>query len=143
MPRPFLCLAALFQFFQRLFEGCGTVAHIGRNVAQNDLPVRYGIFLVAHGCVAACQSQVGPEFFFRMLRGMMSDIEEKLKPFDFIRVHRSVVVNMSVLKDVQPLPSGDYLLRTLVGRDFHVTRKYKSNLSQLVALTVGTPKVAF
>ena len=78
-----------------------------------------------------------------MLRGMMSDIEEKLKPFGFIRVHRSVVVNMSVIKDVQPLPSGDYLLRTLAGRDFHVTRKYKSNLSQLVALTVGTPKVAF
>jgi hypothetical protein len=50
---------------------------------------------------------------------------------------------MSVIKDVQPLPSGDYLLRTLMGRDFHVTRKYKSNLSQLVALSVGTPKVAF
>jgi two-component system, LytTR family, response regulator len=78
-----------------------------------------------------------------MLRGMMSDIEEKLKPFGFIRIHRSVVVNMSAVKDVQPLPSGEYLLRTVSGRDFHVTRKYKTNLSQLVTLSVGTPKSAF
>lgn len=78
-----------------------------------------------------------------MLRGMMSDIEEKLKPFGFIRVHRSVIINMRVVKEVQPLPSGDYLLRTVMGRDFSVTRKYKANLSQLVALSVGTPKVVF
>jgi len=78
-----------------------------------------------------------------MLRGMMSDIEEKLQPFGFIRIHRSVIVNSNVIKEVQPLPSGDYILRTLSGRDFHVTRKYKSNLSQIIALSVGTPKVAF
>ena len=78
-----------------------------------------------------------------MLRGMMSDIEEKLKPFGFIRIHRSVVVNMNAVKEVQPLPSGDYLLRTIGGRDFHVTRKYKCNLSQLVSLSVGTPKASF
>jgi two-component system LytT family response regulator len=78
-----------------------------------------------------------------MLRGMMSDIEEKLRPFGFIRIHRSVVINMKVVKEVQPLPSGDYVLRTTMGRDFSVTRKYKRNLSQLMALSVGTPRVTF
>jgi two-component system, LytTR family, response regulator len=78
-----------------------------------------------------------------MLRGMMGHIEEQLRPFGFIRIHRSVVINMKVVKEVQPLPSGDYLLRTTVGRDFAVTRKYKSNLSQLMALTIGTPRVTF
>jgi two-component system LytT family response regulator len=78
-----------------------------------------------------------------MLRGMMSDIEEQLKPFGFIRIHRSVVINMRVIKEIQPLPSGDYLLRTIMGREFNVTRKYKPNLSQIVTLSVGTPKVVF
>jgi two-component system LytT family response regulator len=78
-----------------------------------------------------------------MLRGLMGEIEEKLKPFGFIRIHRSVVINMRVIKDVQPQATGDYLLRTTVGRDFTVTRKYKSNLSHVMALTVGTPKVVF
>lgn len=78
-----------------------------------------------------------------MLRGMMSEIEEKLQPFGFVRIHRSVIVNANVIKEVQPLPSGDYVLRTTTGREFHVTRKYKSNLSQLVSLTVGTPRAAF
>jgi two-component system LytT family response regulator len=78
-----------------------------------------------------------------MLRGMMSEIEEKLQPFGFIRIHRSVVINVRVVKEVQPLPSGDYILRTNIGRDFNLTRKYKPNLSRLATLTVGTPKVTF
>jgi two-component system, LytTR family, response regulator len=78
-----------------------------------------------------------------MLRGMMSEIEEKLQPFGFIRIHRSVIINTRVIKEVQPLPSGDYVLRTTVGRDFTVTRKYKGNLSQIVSLSVGVPRVVF
>ena len=78
-----------------------------------------------------------------MLRGMMSEIEEKLEPFGFIRIHRSVVINVKIVKEVQPLPSGDYLLRTTIGRDFHLTRKYKSNLARLATLSVGIPKAVF
>jgi len=73
-----------------------------------------------------------------MLRGLMTEVEEKLKPFGFIRIHRSVVINSKIIKDIQPQASGDYLLRTVNGKEFSVTRKYKSNLAHIAALAVGT-----
>jgi len=36
---------------------------------------------------------------------------EKLKPYGFIRIHRSVTVNISAVEGVQPLPTGEYRLR--------------------------------
>ena len=73
-----------------------------------------------------------------MLRGLMTEVEEKLKPFGFIRIHRSVVINSKIIKDIQPQASGDYLLRTVNGKEFSVTRKYKSNLTHIASLAVGT-----
>ncbi len=58
-----------------------------------------------------------------MLRGLMTEVEEKLKPFGFIRIHRSVIINSKIIKDIQPQASGDYLLRTLNGKEFSVTPK--------------------
>jgi two-component system LytT family response regulator len=72
-----------------------------------------------------------------MVRGALSDIEQKLLPLGFIRIHRSVVVNVKSVKEVQPWFTGEYILRTLSGREFTVTRKYKSNLSRLATLAVG------
>lgn len=73
-----------------------------------------------------------------MLRGLITEVEEKLKLFGFIRIHRSVVVNTKIIKEIQPQSSGDYLLRTVTGKEFNVTRKYKSNLSNAGALAVGS-----
>jgi DNA-binding LytR/AlgR family response regulator len=33
---------------------------------------------------------------------------EKLKPYGSIRIHRSVVVNVSAVEEIQPLPTGEY-----------------------------------
>jgi two-component system, LytTR family, response regulator len=68
----------------------------------------------------------------------MAEVEEKLKPFGFIRIHRSVVINSKIIKDIQPQASGDYLLRTITGKEFSVTRKYKPNLTHIAAMAVGT-----
>ena len=36
----------------------------------------------------------------------LSSMAEKLKPYGFIRIHRSVVVNISAVEEIQPLPTG-------------------------------------
>jgi DNA-binding LytR/AlgR family response regulator len=41
----------------------------------------------------------------------LSSMAEKLKPYGFIRIHRSVVVNISAVEEIQPLPTGEYRLR--------------------------------
>jgi len=68
----------------------------------------------------------------------LSSMAEKLKPYGFIRIHRSVVVNTSAVEEIQPLPSGEYRLRIRGGREYSVTRTYKHNLRDLAQLWVGS-----
>ncbi len=37
----------------------------------------------------------------------LSSMANKLKPYGFIRIHRSVVVNISAVEEIQPLPTGN------------------------------------
>jgi DNA-binding LytR/AlgR family response regulator len=47
------------------------------------------------------------------------------------RIHRSVVVNISAVEEIQPLPTGEYRLRVKGGKGYLVTRTYKHNLRDL------------
>ena len=67
----------------------------------------------------------------------LSSMAEKLKPYGFIRIHRSVVVNISAVEEIQPLPTGEYRLRVKGGKEYLVTRTYKDNLRDLAQLWVG------
>ena len=71
----------------------------------------------------------------------LSSMAEKLKPYGFIRIHRSVVVNISVVEEIQPLLTGEYRLRIKGGREYLVTRTYKHNLRDLAQLWVGTERL--
>jgi DNA-binding LytR/AlgR family response regulator len=73
-----------------------------------------------------------------LLHESLSSMAEKLKPFGFIRIHRSVVVNISAVKEIQPLPTGEYRLRVKGGEVYLVTRTYKDNLRDLAQLWVGS-----
>jgi len=68
----------------------------------------------------------------------LSSMAEKLKPYGFIRVHRSVVVNISAVEEIQPLPTGESRLRVKGGKEYLVTRTYKHNLRDLAQLWVGS-----
>jgi len=68
----------------------------------------------------------------------LSSMAEKLKPYGFIRIHRSVVVNISAVEEIQPLPTGGYSLRVKGGKEYLVTRTYKHNLRDLAQLWVGS-----
>jgi DNA-binding LytR/AlgR family response regulator len=75
-----------------------------------------------------------------LLRESLSSMAEKLKPYGFIRIHRSVVVNISAVEEIQPLPTGEYRLRVKGGKDYLVTRTYKDNLRDLAQLWVGAER---
>jgi two-component system LytT family response regulator len=68
----------------------------------------------------------------------LSSMAEKLKPYGFVRIHRSVVVNISAVEEIQPLPTGEYRLRVKGGEEYLVTRTYKANLRDLAQLWVGS-----
>jgi DNA-binding LytR/AlgR family response regulator len=76
-----------------------------------------------------------------LLRESISSMAEKLKPFGFIRIHRSVVVNISAVDEIQPLPTGEYKLRLTGGKEYLVTRTYKDNLKYLAQLWIGSERL--
>ncbi len=76
-----------------------------------------------------------------LLRESLSSMAEKLKPYGFIRIHRSVVVNVSAVEEIQPLRTGEYRLRLKGGKEYLVTRTYKDNLRDLAQLWVGTERL--
>jgi len=76
-----------------------------------------------------------------LVRESLSSMAEKLKPYGFIRIHRSVVVNISAVEKIQPLPTGEYRLRVKGGKEYSVTRTYKHNLRDLAQLWVGSERL--
>ena len=75
-----------------------------------------------------------------LVRESLSSMAEKLKPNGFIRIHRSVIVNISIVEEIQPLPTGEYRLCVKGGKEYLVTRKYKHNLRDLAQLWVGSER---
>jgi two-component system, LytTR family, response regulator len=72
-----------------------------------------------------------------LLREQISAMAQKLQPFGFIRIHRSVLVNSSCVEEVKTCSTGDYALRIKGGKQFKVTRNYKANLKTLAATWFG------
>ena len=78
-----------------------------------------------------------------LLRETLSSIAEKLKPYGFIRIHRSVLVNILAVEEVQPLSTGEYRLRIKSGKTYLVTRHYKEHLRDLAQLWVGSNRFLY
>src|SRR5271156_1728024 len=72
-----------------------------------------------------------------LLRESISVMAEKLKPYGFIRIHRSVLVNASFVEEIQPWPTGEYGLRVKGGKEYTVTRTYKKNLRDIATAWIG------
>ena len=77
-----------------------------------------------------------------LLRESISTVAEKLKPYGFIRIHRSVLVNSSFIEEIQPWPTGEYVLRIRGGKELTVTRTFKKNLSSIAQFWVGMESFA-
>lgn len=65
-------------------------------------------------------------------RETMKGIEPKLDPFKFVRIHRSFIVNIDHILELQPLRHGDYIAQLKNGQKLSVSRKYKAKLSLLL-----------
>jgi DNA-binding LytR/AlgR family response regulator len=73
-----------------------------------------------------------------LVRESLSSMAEKLRPYGFIRIHRSVVVNISAVEEIQPLPTGEYRLRVKGGKEYLLTRTYKHIVKDLAQLWAGS-----
>ncbi len=73
-----------------------------------------------------------------LLRESISTIAEKLQPYGFVRIHRSLLINASFVEEIEPCTTGEYVLRIKGGKEFTVSRTYKKNLHSITPLWFGT-----
>jgi hypothetical protein len=62
------------------------------------------------------------------LRSTMTAIQDRLDPQRFVRVHRSHIVNLDFLTQIEPLDSGDARLQLKDGTKIPCSRRYRSQL---------------
>lgn len=76
-----------------------------------------------------------------LVRETMATAEQKLTPLGFVRIHRSILVNTTLVKDMRRDNTGTYVLRTTDGREHPVGRAYKDNLKAIARSWLGVELV--
>ena len=62
------------------------------------------------------------------IRATLAGLLEQLDPRQFIRIHRSTVVNVNRIDEIQPWFGGDYVAILRDGRKLKVSRRYRDGL---------------
>jgi two-component system, LytTR family, response regulator len=66
-----------------------------------------------------------------LIRETMNGLEAKLNPDKFLRIHRSTLVNIDRIKELNPLFSGDYTVLLKNGTELTLSRNYRDRLLEL------------
>lgn len=72
-----------------------------------------------------------------LVRETMATAEQKLIPLGFLRIHRSILVNTTLVRDLRRDNTGTYVLRTTDGSEHPVGRAYKGNLKMIAKSWLG------
>jgi DNA-binding LytR/AlgR family response regulator len=94
------------------------------------------VFLDSHEIdwVEACGNyvrfRVGGESY--LVRAGIGQIAQRLNPAEFVRIHRSTIVHMRKIKELQPCENGEYILTLKDGKQLSCSRGYSASLQQLV-----------
>ena len=66
-----------------------------------------------------------------LLRESMNEIQKKLSPKNFLRIHRSTIVNIERITELQPYQKGDYIVLLDTGESLKLSRNYRKQLQSL------------
>jgi two-component system LytT family response regulator len=78
---------------------------------------------------------VGPATF--MLHVPLATLCSNLDPHSFVRVHRSIIVNLKRIRDVQTVDHGEYILTLSTETRLRSGRRYREKLKALLANPFG------
>jgi two-component system, LytTR family, response regulator len=68
-----------------------------------------------------------------LLREGIGSIAERLDPDRFVRIHRSAIVNVRKIKELQPCDSGEYIAVLKNGKELSCSRGYRAELQRLIS----------
>ncbi|MET0398371.1 MAG: LytTR family DNA-binding domain-containing protein [Longimicrobiaceae bacterium] len=77
---------------------------------------------------------VGPEAY--LVRETMAELEARLDPRRFLRVHRSTIVNLDRVRELRPWFGGDYRVSLLDGTELHLSRLYRGRAAERLGMAL-------
>ena len=66
-----------------------------------------------------------------LLLQTIAGLEGRLDPARFIRIHRSYIVNVSRIRELQPCNSGEFIVSLRDGKELPCSRSYRRALQAL------------
>ncbi|MGH9733118.1 MAG: LytTR family DNA-binding domain-containing protein [Candidatus Acidiferrales bacterium] len=106
-------------------------------------PVRIAIrvagkVILTESSQVVCVESRGNRVLVRTLLGShsasesVSALEQRLKPYGFVRIHRSTIVNEALVEEIRISKSGAMQLRVKgTDKEYSVSRKYRALVSRL------------
>ena len=67
-----------------------------------------------------------------VVRQTLQRMEETLPPGSFVRIHRSAIVNVGRIREIQPWFGGEYVVLLREGTKLHTSRRYRAKLEELM-----------
>jgi two-component system LytT family response regulator len=67
-----------------------------------------------------------------LLRATMEGVEAQLPPRQFVRIHRSTIVNIERIRSLEPAFHGDYVVQLHDGIELPLSRTYRPKLEELL-----------
>jgi two-component system, LytTR family, response regulator len=110
--------------------GAGAGAALDRIVLKGTdrvrlLPVQQITWIEAAGMYVKLHMRDGTEHLHRSLLGQLDDALDKRR---FVRVHRSAIVNIDVIDELQQDPHGDYIVVLKDRTEIRLGRRYRARL---------------
>lgn len=66
------------------------------------------------------------------LRETMGQLEIRLNPAQFVRIHRSSIVNLDRIKEILPLDSGDFQITLNTNQQLKLSRRYREKIKSVL-----------
>ncbi len=71
-----------------------------------------------------------------LLRETLTALEKKLDPARFVRIHRSTIVNLDRIRELQPAFHGDYIIVLKDGAELALSRSCRDKLEESLGHTL-------
>ena len=68
------------------------------------------------------------------VRGTMADMEARLAPAHFVRIHKSTLVNIDRVKSIEPIHAGDQTVAMEDGTELVMSRTFRQRVNALLEL---------
>jgi len=77
-----------------------------------------------------------------LVRESIGQLSHRLDPERFVRIHRSVIVNVQRIKELQPCNAGEYIVILKNGKKLPCSRGYRAELERYISKCVRTANTA-